>query len=160
MVAQDEKYSVCHAPYLRNHTSYDFHLWYLDVSISSFFHFFNILIFRVVLGGGKGAKKIAQNDKKFCLLHAIFQEPYIISLSFVVHKCKIITSLVISFVFSKFWFLRVKGQKITQNDKSPVFCTLCLRNHTSYDLDLWYTCVSRCFLHFFQILIVGINSVV
>ena len=102
MVAQDEKYSVCHAPYLRNHTSYDFHLWYLDVSISSFFHFFNILIFRVVLGGGKGAKKIAQNDKKFCLLHAIFQEPYIISLSFVVHKCKIITSLVISFVFSKF----------------------------------------------------------
>ena len=57
MVAQDEKYSVCHAPYLRNHTSYDFHLWYLDVSISSLFHYFNILIFRVVLGGGKGAKK-------------------------------------------------------------------------------------------------------
>ena len=43
---------------------------------SNFFHFFKILIFwvvRVVKG-----KKMAQNDKKFCLSHSISQEPYIL----------------------------------------------------------------------------------
>ena len=41
-----------------------------------------------------------------------------------------------------FWFVRwVKGQKTVQNDKNFVCHTLHLRNHTSYDCHLWYTCV-------------------
>ena len=49
-----------------------------------FFHYFKILIFSFVRGL-KG-QKVVQNDKKFCLLHSISQEPYIVWLSFVVHK--------------------------------------------------------------------------
>ena len=41
-----------------------------------FFQFFKILIFRV--DRGVKGQKMAQNDKKFCLSHLIFQEPYII----------------------------------------------------------------------------------
>ena len=46
--------------------------------------------------------------------------------------------------------------------KNYVCCTSCLRNHTYYDLDLWCTCIkwwySQVFLHFFQILIFGVNT--
>ena len=79
---------ICHMPYLRNSTAYDHAFcytivkwWYLQVVFSFFFFF--ILIFQAV----REVKKIVQNYKIFCLLHA--------------H----------------------------------------LRNHTSYDCHLWYTCV-------------------
>ena len=52
--------------------------------------------------------------------------------------------------FLKFWFFGllggggagggVKGKKMAQDDKKILSCTSYLRNHTSYDLDLWYTC--------------------
>ena len=102
------KNSVCHAPYLRSHTWYDFHLWYSclkDNTSWSFFHFFKILIFRVVKWV-KG-QKIVRNDKKFCLSCLISQEPYIIWSSFVVRICKI--PQWVFFIFSKFWFFGLLG---------------------------------------------------
>ena len=66
-------------------------------------------------------QEMALNDKKFCLLCSISQEPCIIGLSFMVHVCKIIVSLGAFFILSKFQFWGgcegVKGQKMTQNDK-------------------------------------------
>ena len=46
---------------------------------------------------------MTQNDKKF-LSWLISQEPYIIWLSFMLHICKLISSGVFFFNFSKFWF--------------------------------------------------------
>ena len=73
--------------------------------------------------GSWGVKghKIAQNDKKFCPLHSISQEPYIIWLSFMVYICKIIMSSRIFFHFYKsltFWIHSgLKGRQTIQNDK-------------------------------------------
>ena len=75
---------------------------------------------------------MVQNDKQFCPLHSISQEPYIIWLSFMVQICKMISSGIFSlfFYFFKiliFWLHRgKKGQKTVQNDKKvclsrPVF---------------------------------------
>ena len=76
--------------------------------------------------GVKGQKTV-QNVKKFCLLHSISQEPYVIWLSYMVHIRKMIISSGVFIVFSKFWFsgsIRgVKGQKMVQNDKK--LCLLC-----------------------------------
>ena len=49
-------------------------------------------------------QKMVQNEKRFCLFNTISQEPYIIWLSFVVGKCKMIISPGFFFIFSKFWF--------------------------------------------------------
>ena len=95
------------------------------ISPVAFFIFWNLLFWAV-----RGVKwqKIAQDDKKICLLQLISQEPYIIWLSFIVHFF-----LGTFFIFSKFWFfglLRrgggggggrgVKGPKMVQNVKK--FC--------------------------------------
>ena len=61
------------------------------------FHFFKILIFLVVRGIRD--QKMIQNDKKFCLLHSISQEPYMTWLSCV--KWYLQAFLIF---FSKFWF--------------------------------------------------------
>ena len=123
---------VCHAPYLRNHTWYDFHLWYtckMIISPGCFFIVFKILIFWVVRGL-KG-QKIVQNDKNLC------STPYIIWLSFVIHKCKMISSEFF-FVFSKFWYFGLlgvsEGKKWPKMTKNSVFHSFYLRNHLSYDL--------------------------
>ena len=123
---------VCHASYLRNHTSYvvifGTHVYY---NISwCFFHFFKILVFWFVRGV-KG-QKMVQSDKKFCLLHLISQEPYIIWLSFMVHICKMIISVGLSF-----WFRReVKGQRTVQNDKK--FCLSNSLSQEPYIIWLWF----------------------
>ena len=79
-------------------------VWNYDIS-RNFFHFVKILIFWVVSG-----KKF---DKKFCQLGSISQEQYIIRFSFMVHMCKIITSpdVLFFFIFSRFWFSRLLGDK-------------------------------------------------
>ena len=62
---QNDKHSVSHAPYLRNHSSGDCHLCYTCVKwyISKwFFDFFKILIFQVVMG--LKVQKMVQNNKK------------------------------------------------------------------------------------------------
>ena len=101
--------------------------------ISGFFIFFKILIFQVVRDI-KRQKKI-QNNKKVCLLHSISQQTYIIWLSSMVHICKMIISLGVFFIFSKFWFSAsvggVKGQKMVQNDKK-----LCLSHSISQELSI------------------------
>ena len=61
--------------------------------------FYLFIFFFGLLGGDKRAKKMAQDDKKFHLLHFISQEPYIIWLSFMVHLCKIMISPGVFFFF-------------------------------------------------------------
>ena len=83
---------------------------------------------------------MVQNDKTFCPLHSISQEPYIIWLPFVVHICKIIISSGLVSFFQNINFLvhrEVKEQKTVQNNKISPY----LRNHASYDCHLWCKCV-------------------
>ena len=59
------KNSVCFVSYLRDHTSYDLHLWY--TSVKGYFQFFGvffsqILIFEVNIW--VTGEKMAQNDNK------------------------------------------------------------------------------------------------
>ena len=126
---------IRHAPYLRNSIAYDYDFWYNCVKwlyLQVFFHFFKILIFRVV--SGVKEQKLTQNDKKSWLWRSISQEPYIMWFSFMVHMCNMIISPGV--FFENFDFpvcyvcKRAKTSRITY-----------LKNHTSYDLHLWYTCV-------------------
>ena len=77
-------------------------------------------------------KKLAQNDKKFCLPCFISQEPYIIWSSFVVQKCKMIISPGAFFHFFNILIFQVvsgvKQQKLAQNDKK-----LCLSHSMSQE---------------------------
>ena len=81
-----------------------------------------------------------------------------------VHKCKIIISPE-NFIFSKFWFLGLlggsKGKKWSKLTKNSFYCALCLRNHASYDLHLWYIYVKgwypQIFLHFFQVFVSSVS---
>ena len=81
----------------------------------SFFHFFKVFIFQVVIGikwqNGPKWQKI--------LSRSISQEAYI-WLYVLILMCTMITSPVALFISSKLWFLTllgVKGQKMVQNDK-------------------------------------------
>ena len=47
---------------------------------------------------------MVQNDKKLCPLHSIYQEPYTIWFSFMVHMCKIIISLGVFHFFKSLIF--------------------------------------------------------
>ena len=103
------------------------HKWNLMISPDFFFQNFDFSV--------KG-QKMVQNEKRFCLLYSISQEPYIIWLSFVVDKCKMIISPGLFFLFFHFfkifvfWFLSgIKGKKMTQNDKN--FCLLRLISQES-----------------------------
>ena len=137
------KNPVCHAPYLRNHVSYDFLFMVLTckmmISPGVFFHFFKILTFCVVRVVKE--KKIVQNDK-----NSVFHAPYLRNLT--LYDCHLCDASV------KWWYLLefssfskilifqvvsgVKGQKITQNDNC---CASYFRKHTPYDCDFWYTLV-------------------
>ena len=76
-------------------------------------------------------QKMAQNDKNFCLLHLIFQEPYIIWSSFMVHM------YVWKDNISKYIFGIISGgkrAKKTQNDKN-----FCLSHSVSQELYIiWF----------------------
>ena len=101
---------------------------------------------------------MVQNEKRFCLLNTMSQEPYIIWSSFVVDKCKMIIPWGVFFHFFKiliFWFVSwIKGQKMTQNDKH--FCLLRLISQES--LFIVHMRKRKYLLHFFQFLIFGANS--
>ena len=90
------------------------------VVVVGFFSFFQNFGFSGCSWGIR--KKMAQNDKKFSQSCPISQDPFIIWLSFVVRKCKIIKSPGLFFIFFKimiFWVVRrVKGQKMAQNNKN------------------------------------------
>ena len=123
-----------------------------------------ILIFRVV----KGLKeqKLPQNVENFCLLHLIFQEPYIIWSSFVVHMYiqKDNISSHFFLFFKKILIFRIisgGGKKAKNGPKwQKMFCPD-LRNCTSYDCDIWCTYVRWWYLQqifsFFKILIFGVS---
>ena len=115
-----------------------------------------ILIFwvhRVVKG-----RKMVWYDKKLFLWCSISQEP-------LYHMIVICGANVWNDNISRCFFnvkilifqvvKGLKGQKMAQNVEN--FCrTLHFRNHTAYDLHLWYTCVYKriispsIFFHFFQ----------
>ena len=121
---------------MKNHRSYDRHLWYLSVKswyLQAFFsHFFKILICWIVRRV-KG-QKMAQNGKKFCSSHLISQEPNVIWFSFIVHTCKkMISPVVVVFLPILIFGVNseVKGQKMAQNNK--IFC---LSHSISQDLCL------------------------
>ena len=96
---------------------------------------------------GVEGQKTVQNDKKLCLLHSISQEPFIIWLSFMVQMCKMIISPGVFFSFKVLIFGVVRGlkghKKWPKMTKISVCCTLYFRNHISYDLHLWCTCMYK-----------------
>ena len=135
--AQNDK-SFRRAPYFRNHTSYDCHLWDICKMISPLRSFFQKFWFSGLL---VKEQKTVQNDENFFLSYSISQEPYIIWLSFMVHICKMIISPSVAFIFSKFWFLGSsggwKGKK--QSKMTNNVCRVLYLNHKSYDCHLWCT---------------------
>ena len=96
-----------------------------------FFSVFHNFDFSGCYGGKRGGKTVP-NDKKFCPSRFIYQELYIIWLSFIVNLCRMIISPGVFFLFSKiliFWVVReAKGQKMVQNDKK-----LCLLRSISQE---------------------------
>ena len=109
------KNSVSRAPYLRNHTSYDFDFWYACVKwyLQECFSCFQNFDF-LHLWGGKRVKNSPKWQK--ILLRLIAQEPYVIWLSFVEYKCKMILSW--AFFFWDFDFLGCyKGQRATNGPR-------------------------------------------
>ena len=110
MVQNNKKVSLSHFISLELYIiwlSFMLHMCKMIISSCGFFFFLNFNFWGCVRGV-KGQKAV-QNDKKFCLLHSISQETYIIWLSFMVHICKMIICSGVFFVFSKFWFSRSIG---------------------------------------------------
>ena len=132
---------IRYVPYLRNSIAYDHYFWYTCVKwwyLQTFFSVFQNFDFWV--HRGLKGQKAFQNDKNFCLSCSISQEPYIIWLSFMVQVCKMVLSPGVLFNFKILIFRVVrglKGQKITQNDKSLCLPHFIFQNHISYDLHLW-----------------------
>ena len=114
------------------------HLCKMMISPVALFSFSKFWFFG--LSVGEKSKKMVQNDKKFCLLHSISQEPCIIWLKFMVHICKMIIFSGVFFHFFKFlifWVHKKGGRKRAKNSpkwqKNSVPCAWYLRNHASYD---------------------------
>ena len=104
---------------------------------SGVLYFSKILIFWVHRGV-KG-QKMVQNDKNFCLLRPISQEPYIIWLSSMVQMCKLIICTDVFFNFKILIFRVVrglKGQKMAQNDKK--ICVSHSASQEPYIIWLWF----------------------
>ena len=94
-------------------------------------HFFKFLIFWVARG--IKVQKMVQNDKKLFRSCSISQEAYIMV---------VIYGTILTFLFSRLW-LDWKGKKWHKISKISVCRTLYFRNHISYDLYLWYTCMYK-----------------
>ena len=81
---------------------------------------------------------------KNCVDHAPYLRKHISWLSFMVHMCKMICPGIF-FSFKILIFQVVNGlkvQKMAQHFEN-VCRTLYFRNHISYDLYLWYTCMYK-----------------
>ena len=112
-------------------------------------------VFRVVKG-----QKIVQNEKNLCLSYSISQDPYIIWLSFMVHLCKIMISPYVFFTFfSNFNFWHQWCKKGKKRLKMAIMSvTLHISGSIHYMIMIFGTHVqnddfSRCFCHFFKVLI-------
>ena len=145
------KKSVWSAPDLKNHTSYDCHLWckYVKWYLEVFFFFnFKILIFQVVRGL-KG-QKMAQNVKKSVCLTPYLRNriSYDCDFWYICVKWWYLQQI---FAFFKFWFFGFLGSKRAKNDlKLPISACLALylRNCRSYHWD-FDNDIHRCFSLFF-----------
>ena len=132
------------------------HMCQRVISPGLFCIFFQILIFGV--NSEVKGQNMAQNDKKFCLSHSVFQEAYIIRSWFLAHlTCKMMTSPDAFFIFSNFYFLSCEGgwgggQKLAQNVSK--FCLSHLVFHMiryePYLIWLWF-CYT--FVKYFQQLV-------
>ena len=78
-----------------------------------FFHFFKILIFWVLWR--QKCKRWSKMTKKLSLSCLVSQETYIIWFKFMVYVCKMIISPGGFFIFSKFWFFGLLGDKRAKN---------------------------------------------
>ena len=165
------KTSICYAPYFSKHTAYNCHLQYTSVNwwyhLRFFFLFSKFRFFRLLVEY-KG-KKWPKMTKQYVLQWSIFQELYIIGLSFMVDKCKMIISPGVCFFFSSFfqsfyfWISKVKGQKMAQNDQKTLSIMPYISgtiHHTSfiYGGHVKKDNISKCYIKFFQILIFGVIS--
>ena len=154
-----EKNSVCPASYLRNQTSYDYHLWYIWAKwwyLQALFH-----IFKFWFSGLLGVKgqKLVQNEKKLSL---------VLNISGAIHYMIIICgtqvqneNISIGFLFlSKVWF---KGQKLSKikNKLCPLWFYMSGTIHHMifiYGTHVLKHNIWKILLRFFQILIFGVNS--
>ena len=102
---------------------------------------------------GKMAKTTIQNDKKFCLLHSISQEPCIVWLSFMVLMFKMTISPDVFSVLHNFDLFGLSGgwngQKSPEMKKKMTYIISSLMVH----MYVWKDHISRHFFHFFKILI-------
>ena len=127
------KRSVCHAPWVRNHTSYDCHLWYTSVKwefLHELFLFFSKLWFLGLLGGSK-SKNGSKWQKTVSAVPLYLRKHTLYDLhlwytcvkdnnsTFFLRFFKILISMVKS---------RVKDQKMSQDDKK-----LCLSHSISQE---------------------------
>ena len=76
--------------------------------------------------------------KKLCLLCSILLEPYIIWLSFVVHKFKMMESPGFSLFFQNFDFWVVRRVKVQKMAKMTKNCPLCLISQEPYIIWSWF----------------------
>ena len=122
--------SVCHTPYLRNHTSYDFHLCIYSANDNNdngtnenvFFYFIKILIFQVFRGHQKGKKKYTKNSAN-CTLYLSNHTSYDCHLWFT----SVSWWYFQTFFFKKNWFF----SKMTKN--GPNWENICLLDSTSQE---------------------------
>ena len=134
------------------------HVWNDDIS-KSFIHFFKLLVFQVVCEV-KG-QKLAQNDKKLCLLCSISQESYIYD-RYLGYTSVKWWYFQVFFYFFKILFFQIvrrdKGQKMAQKDKKFVPRVLYISGSIHHMSVIFGTRVlnddiSRYFFHFLKILI-------
>ena len=135
---------ICYMPYLRN-SIYSIWSWFLVhlcemISPGAVFHCFDIFVL-----GCKRAKNGSRWQKKSVAVYISGTIYHMIVIYGTL--CKLMISLGVSFIFSKFWFCGLlrgsKYKKWPKMTKNFVLCTLYLRNYTSF-LDLWCT-----YLHVF-----------
>ena len=152
-IVQNDKNSVRHAPYLRNHTLCDCHLWFTWLSFmftspDIFFSFSKVWFFRL-LGGGKRTKNSPKWCKKFCLvmLYILGTIPHMI----VIYGTHVWNDNIsrVFFTFWKFWFVwlleGLQSKIWFKMTKKSVSRAQYLRNQTSYDCLLWYMCMCPTF---------------
>ena len=90
---------------------------------------------------------MVQNDKKLCPARSISQETYITW--YIIYGANVYNDDISRcfFFILKFWLSRLsrgwKGKKWPKMTKISVCRTLYFRNHISYDLHLWYTCMYK-----------------
>ena len=114
-----------------------------------FFSFFQNYDFAVA--SGVKEQKTTKNERK------LFQEPYLIWSSFMIHLCKMIISPGVFFIFPKFRFSGLLGDTRAKNSAKWQKC-LFIHSISQEPYMIWlsfmvHICKMICFFQFFKILI-------